>query len=113
MPNVLRTAWKANRHWLAAGFLLATALFLIFIYVNVQDTFRGVAENKTTYLRSIADSPVSLFVPGMRRAALAEIAETRASYQRSAPSAAPAALGGVIGGIVGGVPGGVAAGSSA
>jgi hypothetical protein len=75
MPNVLRATWKANRHWLAAGFLISTLLFLLFFYFSMRDTFHGVAENKATYLTALANSPVSLFVPGFRRAALQEVSE--------------------------------------
>ncbi len=72
MPNVLRDSWKANRHWLAAGFLISTALFLLLMYITVRGSFRGIAESKATGLAAIAGSPASFFFPELRQWAIQE-----------------------------------------
>lgn len=53
MAQAVRTAWKANRHWLAAGFLASTGLFLLLMFVNWQNEHRGIATQKATGLASI------------------------------------------------------------
>src|ERR1043165_3089774 len=72
MPNVLRTAWKANRIWLAAGFLISTSLFLLYFFIMVRSSFMGIAENKATALGALAGSPASFFFPELRQWALSE-----------------------------------------
>jgi hypothetical protein len=50
MTQALRSAWKANRHWVAAGFLGATALFLLLIFMSWRSEQRGIAMNRATGL---------------------------------------------------------------
>jgi hypothetical protein len=47
MARALRTAWKANRHWVAAGFLASTSLFLLLIFVSWQNERRGIEQSAT------------------------------------------------------------------
>lgn len=53
MLQTLRTAWKANRHWVAAGFLGATALFLLLIFMNWRNEQRGIASSRATGLAAV------------------------------------------------------------
>src|SRR5712671_6107353 len=46
-------AWNAN-HWLAAGFLASTSLFLLLIFVNWRNERRGIASQRATGLSSTA-----------------------------------------------------------
>ena len=55
MAQTLQSAWKANRHWVAAGFLGATALFLLLIFMSWRSEQRGIAISRATGL-SAADS---------------------------------------------------------
>lgn len=59
MVQVVRTAWSANRHWLAAGFLASTSLFLLLMFVNWSSEHRGIESQKATALASSAwDRPL-------------------------------------------------------
>ena len=53
MLQTLRTAWKANRHWVAAGFLGATTLFLLLIFINRRNEQRGIASSRATGLAAV------------------------------------------------------------
>lgn len=55
MLQALRAAWKANRHWVAGGFLLSTGLFLLFMYITWRDEQRGIAEQRATGLAAPAE----------------------------------------------------------
>ena len=57
MVQVVRTAWRANRHWLAAGFLASTGLFLLLIVANWSNEHRGIAAQKASGLASSAWFP--------------------------------------------------------
>src|SRR6202790_2553099 len=50
MAQTLQSAWKANRHWVAAGFLGATALFLLLIFMSWRSEQRGIASSRATGL---------------------------------------------------------------
>lgn len=50
MVLVERTAWSANRHWLAAGFLASTSLFLLLLFVNWSNERRGIEAQRATGL---------------------------------------------------------------
>jgi hypothetical protein len=52
MAHAVRTAWKANRHWVAAGFLASTTLFLSLIFVNWRSERRGIEQQSATGLSS-------------------------------------------------------------
>jgi hypothetical protein len=42
MVHAMRSAWNAHRHWLAAGFLFSTSLFLLLIILNWRSEQRGI-----------------------------------------------------------------------
>jgi hypothetical protein len=50
MAQALRSAWKANRHWVAAGFLVSTVLFLRLIFISWRHEQRGIASSRATGL---------------------------------------------------------------
>jgi hypothetical protein len=52
MAHAVRTAWNANRHWVAAGFLASTSLFLLLIFVNWRSQRRGIEQQNATGLSS-------------------------------------------------------------
>lgn len=61
MAQGVRTAWSKNRHWLAAGFLASTSLFLLLMFVNWRNEYRGIAAQRATGLASSAWEPTSLW----------------------------------------------------
>jgi hypothetical protein len=93
MEKSVRTAWNANRHWLAAGFLASTSLFMLLIFVNWRDKQFGIAMQKETGLAGTAWDSSSMWreksiLPSFRPRRLA-----RTDYAH-----------GTVGGVVGGVP---------
>src|SRR3974377_1368317 len=48
MAHGVRNAWKANRHWVAAGFLASTSLFLLFIFLTWRNERRGIEQSRAT-----------------------------------------------------------------
>jgi hypothetical protein len=50
MVNAVRSAWDTHRHWLAAGFLFSTSLFLLLIILNWRSEQRGVNQQRETGL---------------------------------------------------------------
>src|SRR5713101_890189 len=50
MVHAMRSAWNAHRHWLAAGFLFSTSLFLLLIILNWRSEQRGVSQQSATGL---------------------------------------------------------------
>lgn len=56
MAHAARTAWNANRHWVAAAFLASTSLFLLLIYVTWQNERRGIDQIATGPSSSTRDS---------------------------------------------------------
>lgn len=50
MVQVVRTAWSANRHWLAAGFLASTSLFLLLMFMTWSNERRGIEAQRATGL---------------------------------------------------------------
>jgi hypothetical protein len=54
MARAIQTAWNANRHLLAAGFLASTSLFLLLMFVNWRNEQRGIAAQEATGLASNA-----------------------------------------------------------
>ena len=50
MAHAMRSAWNARRHWLAAGFLLSTGLFLLLIILNWRSEQRGINQQRATGL---------------------------------------------------------------
>jgi len=51
--EAVRTAWKARRHWVAAGFLGATVLFLLLMFMNWRNEQRGIESSKATGLSAV------------------------------------------------------------
>ena len=86
MARAVRIAWKANRHWLAAGFLASTSLFLLLIFVNWRNANRGFATQRATGLASKAWDI---------RSQWASMSILPVSRQRERMSVDHAALGGV------------------
>ena len=50
MAHAMRVAWNAHRHWLAAGFLFSTSLFLLLIILNWRREQRGINQQHATGL---------------------------------------------------------------
>src|SRR5258707_15147426 len=50
MAHAMRSAWNAHRHWLAAGFLLSTCLFLLLIVLNWRSEQRAINQQRATGL---------------------------------------------------------------
>ena len=50
MVNAMRSAWNTHRHWLAAGFLFSTSLFLLPIILNWRSEQRGINQQRATGL---------------------------------------------------------------
>src|SRR5580765_5128421 len=50
MVHAMRSAWNAHRHWLAAGFLVSTCLFLLLIILNWRSEQRGINQQSATGL---------------------------------------------------------------
>ncbi len=61
MAPTKRMAWNAKRHWLAAGFLASTSLFMLLIFVNWRNERRGIASERATGLSSTAWGPTSMW----------------------------------------------------
>jgi len=91
MVQSFRTTWNANRHWVAAGFLTSTSLFLLFMFLNWRSGLRGIASQHATGLSAIAGSPMppllQSFLPRFRSKQKAHLDMAR------------------LGGTLGGVPG--------
>jgi Domain of unknown function (DUF4349) len=110
MVQTLRRAWKANRHWVAAGFLGATALFLLLMFMHWRNEQRGIASSRATGLSAAEywsmqsmwrSSP--LLPPWPRRERVRPVG---VDYLTASPKiVAGSSMGGVIGGVIGGVTG--------
>jgi len=50
MAHAMRSAWNAHRHWLAAGFLFSTCLFLLLIVLNWRSEQRAINQQRATGL---------------------------------------------------------------
>jgi len=50
MAHAIRSAWSAHRHWLAAGFLFSTSLFLLLIILNWRSEQYGINQQSATGL---------------------------------------------------------------
>jgi hypothetical protein len=93
MVQSFRTTWNTNRHWVAAGFLTSTGLFLLLLYSNWRSELRGIDQSHATGLSAIAVSPLSPLLPSF-------LPLSRARHD------APVGMD-RLGGTLGGVPGGV------
>ena len=54
MTDAVRNVWKANRYWVAAGFLASTSLFLLLIFLSWRDERRGIEQSRATGLSATA-----------------------------------------------------------
>jgi hypothetical protein len=101
MAQVVRTAWNANRHWLAAGFLASTILFLLLMFMNWRNEHRGIASQRATGLSASVDSASTWqeksIVPWSRRDVRAR---TGMDYLSPSPGGTS---GGTLGGVLGSV----------
>lgn len=61
MAQSLRTAWYANRHWLAAGFLASTFLFLLLTFFNWRTDRRASDEHQGLGLVATTGQPAALW----------------------------------------------------
>ena len=61
MAQTVRMAWNAKRHWLAAGFLASTSLFLLLMFMNWHNERRGIASQRATGLSSTVWRPTSMW----------------------------------------------------
>ena len=110
MTQALRSAWKANRHWVAAGVLGAAVLFLLLIFMNWRSEQRGIASSRATGLsagESWSMQPMwrtnSLLPPWPRRQRARRVS---VDYLTASPkNVAGSSMRGVIGGVIGGVAG--------
>jgi hypothetical protein len=50
MAHAVRMAWRAHRHWVAAGFLLSTSLFLLLVFLNWRSEQLGISQQRATGL---------------------------------------------------------------
>lgn len=94
MAQALRTTWNANRHWLAAGFLASTGLFLLLIFLNWRNEHLGIAAQRATGLASVSVDSASLW---QQKSILPS------SYHKQQARAGPNDIGGTLGGVPGGV----------
>ena len=106
MVQTLRTAWKANRHWVVAGFLGATTLFLLLIFMSWRNEQRGIASSTATGLAAVnswstqsmwRSSPLLPSWPRRER-----VRPVGVDYLTPSPKGP---VGGSIGGVIGGVAG--------
>ncbi|MBZ5627950.1 MAG: DUF4349 domain-containing protein [Acidobacteriia bacterium] len=99
----LQSAWRSNRHWLAAGFLLASTLYVLLTFLNWREHRRGIAQSAGAGLGATAQwEPISLW---QQRSVLPSF--PRRHVNQSAGYYQKGVVGGVPGGIRGGVVGGV------
>jgi hypothetical protein len=118
MVQTIPTVWKANRHWVTAGILGATALFLLLIFMSWRNEQRGIASSRATGLSAVESwsmqsmwSANSLLPSWSRRERDRRIGvdHVTASPKRAVGGGS---MGGVIGGIAGNPPLAVAYNSS-
>ena len=93
MARAVRTAWNANRHWLAAGFLASTGLFLLLIFANWRNERRGIAAQKAMGLASNAWEPTLQWKSILPSSGSKQQARASMDY-----------AGGALGGALGGAP---------
>jgi hypothetical protein len=95
MVQSFRTTWNANRHWVAAGFLAATSLFLLLMYLNWRNELRGITAQQATGLSAVTWSPQSRL---LQKSILPRFSSERLARVDVAR------LGGSLGGVTRGVP---------
>jgi hypothetical protein len=50
VAHAVRNAWKANRHWVATGFLASTCLFLVLLFLIWRNERFGIEQSRATGL---------------------------------------------------------------
>jgi len=96
MALALRTAWNASRHWVAAGFLASTSLFLLLIYANWRSERSGIEQSTTGLARSTWDSGSQWSqrsLPPLSRQRARNVDYDKVDYDKGA-------IGGVAGGVL-------------
>jgi hypothetical protein len=109
MTQTLRSAWKANRHWVAAGLLGATVLFLLLMFMSWRSEQRGIASSRATGLSAVNSWSMqsmwrtnSLLPPWPRRQRARRMS---VDYLVASPkNVAGSSTRGVIGGVAGNLP---------
>src|SRR5579863_2694414 len=94
MVQSFRTTWSANRHWVAAGFLASSSLFLLMMYLNWRSELRGIAAQRATGLSAVAWNPQPRLLKKRVLPRLRSEQPVRVGMPR---------LGGTLGGVHGGV----------
>jgi Domain of unknown function (DUF4349) len=102
MAQAVRTAWNASRHWLAAGFLASTILFLLLMFMNRQNEHRGSASQNATGLAPFSVDSASAW---RQKSTLPWSSTER--HAQSGLDSMTASSGGTIGGVLGAMPGSV------
>jgi hypothetical protein len=109
MAQTLRTSWKANRHWAAAGFLGATVLFLLLMFMNWRSEQHGIESSKATGLSAVnswstqSQWRTNFLPPSWPRRERAR--RVGMDYLTPSPRrGAGGSMGGVIGGVAGSPP---------
>jgi len=95
MAHAVRNAWKANRHWVAAGFLASTSLFLLLIFLTWRNERLGIEQSRAAGLSAATTWDLRSQWSGR---SILPVSFSR-KQERSARYAR---------GVAGGVPGGVA-----
>lgn len=107
--EMVRTAWKTRRHWVAAGFLGATVLFLLLMFMNWRSEQSGISVDRATRLSSSSawntrstwrTNSLLPSLPPREHGKLIGIDYLTASPRGHAGSS----MGGVIGGVAGNAP---------
>jgi hypothetical protein len=105
MAQTLRSVWKANRHRVAAGFLGATFLFLLLIFVSWRDEQRGIAASRATGLSAVESwSTRSMWRTGSLLPSWPQgerVSHVGLDYATASPKFTAGSMGGVIGGVAG------------
>src|SRR5580704_9839650 len=109
MAQGLRSAWKANRHWMAAGLIGAAVLFLLLMFLNWRSEQRGIAASRATGLSAVESwsrrsmwRTNSLIPAWPRRERARHVGQ---DYLVASPkNVAASSIGGMIGGVAGNVP---------
>jgi hypothetical protein len=102
MAQAVRTAWNASRHWLVTGFLASTILFLLLMFINWRNEYRGIASQKATGLASVSVDSASAW---HQKSILPWSSTER--HVRSGLDSISGSPSSMTGGVLGGVPGSV------
>jgi hypothetical protein len=105
--ETVRTAWKASRHWVAAGLLGTTVLFLLLMFMNWRSEQGGISVDSATALSSGSAWNTSMW----QSHSLLPFWPPRERFTRigldSLRALPKSATGNSMSGVIGGVPGNV------